>query len=237
LEEICNFAGVNGDDYVLEIGPGLGFLTAKLLTSGATVHAVEFDKTLAVQLSDSIFKDELTVEHADILKFNLNNLPRNYKVVANLPYYITSAIVRKMLEAKNPPANLTLLVQKEVANRIAAEAGNMSLLSISAQFYADVRLGAEVAAELFDPPPKVDSRLVRLDYTGAKFKDIEAKKFFQVVKAGFGERRKKLRSSLSGGLNLDKKQVDEILKKAEISENARAQELSLEQWNKLARLF
>ena len=162
--------------------------------------------------------------------------PRSsYKVVANVPYYITSKIVRLLLESPMPPTSATLLVQKEVAERIAAAPGEMSLMSVAAQFYARVTLGAVVPAALFTPPPKVDSQLVRLDYTGARFSDVEPKKFFQIVRAGFGERRKKLRSSLSGGLHMSKEQTDTLLQRAHISPDARAQELSIEQWYELCK--
>lgn len=237
LETICNFADIKAGDTVLEIGPGQGALTRVLLEKSAIVHAIEFDPALAQELVKQGISQNLIIEHADILQFDLETLPKYYKVAANVPYYITSAIVRKLLEAKNPPKSATLLVQKEVAERIAAAPGDMSLLSVSAQFYANVVLGEIVKAEKFIPPPKVDSQVIKLDYTGAKFDDIDAKDFFRVVKAGFGERRKKLRSSLSGGLQLPKNEIDELLKKSEISADARAQELSLENWHKLALLF
>lgn len=237
LRAIVAFAGIQKDDTVLEIGPGLGTLTQVLITTGVKVYAVEFDATLAAQLPQRVPSPRLTIEQADILTFNFTKLPVGYKVVANVPYYITSAIVRRLLESPRPPQSATLLVQKEVAERIAALPGSMSLLSISAQFYADITLGPVVPANLFTPPPKVDSQVVRLDYTGPKFTDIEPKMFFRVVKAGFAERRKKLRSSLAGGLQLPKPQVDELLQKASINAEARAQELSLGQWYSLTKQY
>lgn len=235
LEAICDFAGVEAGDMVLEIGPGLGTLTKVLLERGATVHAIEFDPALAAALPGCISSPHLTVEHADILTFDLSVLPPAYKVVANVPYYITSRIVRTLLEAATPPQTSTLLVQKEVAERIAAGPGGMSLLSVAAQFYAAVRLGPVVPAALFAPPPKVDSQVVRLDYTGPKFKDADTKHFFRLVKTGFASRRKKLRSSLAGGLQISKEQADALLQKANIPPDARAQELSLDDWHRLCR--
>ncbi len=236
LDQIVRFANVQFDDVVLEVGPGLGTLTARLLAAGAKVHAVEFDAELAKQLPRRIQSTALTVENADILTFDLSSLPQGYKVVANVPYYITSAIVRRLLESPNPPETATLLVQKEVAERIAAEPGAMSLLSVSAQFYATVSLGPIVPAALFEPAPKVDSQVVRLDYSGARYMDIDTKQFFRIVKAGFAERRKKLRSSLAGGLQLPKEQVDELLGRAQINPEARAQELSLDDWHRLSAI-
>lgn len=241
LQAMCDAAGVTSDDTVLEIGPGLGTLTAKLLQRAKKVIAVEFDPTLAKNLPNNIsslskdgsWKEKLEVVNGDILSFNLSQLPKGCKVAANVPYYITSKIVRLLLESPNPPAHIALLVQKEVAERLAAPAGQMSTLSVSAQFYADVNLGQVVPAELFTPPPEVDSQIISLHYHGPKFTDVSTKDFFRVVKAGFAERRKKLRSSLSGGLQFSKPEVDDLLTMAGISAEARAQELTLDQWHQL----
>lgn len=234
LESICDFADIKENDSVLEIGPGLGTLTEVLLTKGASVHAIEFDPRLAVELPKRVVSSDLTVEYGDILQYDLARLSPGYKVVANVPYYITSAIVRRLLESPNPPVSATLLVQKEVAERIAASPGSMSLLSVSAQFYSDVTLGSVVPATLFTPPPKVDSQVIRLDYTGSKLRDVDQKQFFHIVKAGFANRRKKLRSSLAAGLHIAKEDADELLRKAGITPDARAQELSLDDWRRLS---
>ncbi|MBL8159146.1 ribosomal RNA small subunit methyltransferase A [Candidatus Saccharibacteria bacterium] len=237
LHHIVGFAGVEAGDTVLEIGPGKGPLTRLLLEKGAAVTAVEFDAALAIELARTITLPGFTVHHADILRYDLSVMPLGYKVVANVPYYITSKIVRLLLESNRPPASATLLVQKEVAERLAAGPGEMSLLSVSAQFYATVTLGDVVPKELFEPAPKVDSRVVRLDYTGPKYDDVDRRFFFRVVKAGFAERRKKLRSSLAGGLQLEKSRLDGILAEAGIPAEARAQELTLQQWHRLASLL
>jgi 16S rRNA (adenine1518-N6/adenine1519-N6)-dimethyltransferase len=233
LQAMCDAADITSDDTVLEIGPGLGTLTAELVQRAREVIAVEYDAILASSLPTRVRAKNLTIISGDILEFDLLTLPKGYKVAANVPYYITSKIVRLLLESPNPPQTIALLVQKEVAERLAADAGSMSILAVSAQFYADVSLGHIVPAELFTPPPQVDSQIVRLRYTGPKFTDINPNDFFRVVRAGFSERRKKLRSSLSGGLQLPKNVVDELLRTANIPTEARAQELDLDQWHQL----
>lgn len=234
LSEIADGANLTKDDTVLEIGPGLGTLTGILAKLAGHVVAVEFDAALAHDLPKRVQATNIKVVHGDILGFDLTALPAGYKVVANVPYYITSKIVRLLLESSNPPSSVVLLVQKEVAERLAAGPGDMSVLAISAQFYADVVVGTVVPAALFTPPPKVDSQIVIMKYRGPRFADISPDDFFAVVKAGFSERRKKLRSALAGGLRLQKQDVDALLHNASISPHARAQELSLDDWHRLA---
>ncbi|HEU5187688.1 MAG TPA: 16S rRNA (adenine(1518)-N(6)/adenine(1519)-N(6))-dimethyltransferase RsmA [Candidatus Saccharimonadales bacterium] len=235
LGAMCEAADVGPDDTVLEIGPGLGPLTIELTQRAKKVIAVELDEQLASELPARVGATNLQVFNEDILQFNLAKLPKIYKVVANVPYYITSNLVRFLLEAPNPPAVIAMLVQKEVAERLAAAPGTMSILTISAQLYAHVTLGIVVTADKFDPPPKVDSQIVILTRRQTPlFKNLDTKKFFRVVKAGFGEKRKTLRNSLSGGLQLSKTEVEALLKKANITQNARAQQLTLEEWYRLA---
>ncbi|MBI2009381.1 ribosomal RNA small subunit methyltransferase A [Candidatus Saccharibacteria bacterium] len=255
LNYICERSVLSRKDTVLEIGPGTGTLTKKLLARGAHVVAVEKDKSLAKNLPYHIppiskvepWKHRLEVVVGDILEFDLTRLPAGYKVVANIPYYLTSNLLRFLAESVNPPLLMVLLVQKEVAARIAAKPGQMSLLSVSVQLYYESELGRIVPAKLFSPPPKVDSQVVILKhrhellFTGLnpvnRAGKRELKKFFRVVRAGFSERRKKLRSSLSGGLGISKDQADELLRNAGIAPAARAQELSLHQWYELAKLI
>lgn len=234
LSEIADAADISESDTVLEIGPGLGTLTSELLSRSKEVIAVEFDSDLARKLPGQFPGKNLTVKNEDILSFDLDSLPANYVVVANVPYYITSKIVQKLMTAKNKPRIAVLLVQKEVAERIAAGPGDMSILAIAAQVYAEAELGIEVSKEFFTPPPKVDSQVIVLKTRQAPLVSDE-KAFFRVVKAGFAEKRKKLRSSLAGGLYLDKSAVDELLQKANINSEARAQELSIEQWKQLTK--
>ena len=234
LEAICNAASLEHSDTVLEIGPGLGDLTRQLLARAGKVIAVELDEYLAARLEAQISNPNLEIVQADILKFDLTQLPLNYKVVANIPYYLTSNLIRVLSESPNSPELMVLLVQKEVAERLAAQAGQMSLLSISAQLYYQPKLGPVVPAKLFEPPPKVDSRVIVLSrHPEPLFNKLDTKRYFKVVKAGFSSRRKKLRGSLAAGLGITKPQADELLEKAGIDGDLRAQNLNLQDWHKL----
>lgn len=233
LEAMCEAAEVSKGDVVLEVGPGKGSLTTKLLERGATVVAVEFDESLLLKLKQRFEGKAFELHYGSILEFDLNTLPKDYKVVANIPYYLTSHLLRQLCESPNPFKQAALLIQKEVAERVVAESGDMSLLSISVQFYCQTGLGPVVPAELFTPPPKVDSQILMLDYSGARFQDVDTKEFFRLIKAGFSERRKMLRSSLSGGLQMSKPETSELLKTAAINPESRAQELTLDDWYQL----
>ena len=236
LADIAEAAELTGDDVVLEIGPGLGTLTSRLLARANSVTAVEFDADLARKLPGQFPGKKLTVVNQDILQFDLNQLPKNYKVVANVPYYITSKIVEKLMTAENKPSIAALLVQKEVAERIATEAGNMSILSVSVQVFAEAELDIEVPRQFFTPPPKVDSQVVVLRTRNNPLITPEDQRdFFRIVKAGFSAKRKKLRSSLSGGLGIDKGMAEELLKNAGISPDARAEDLAIEDWRRLLK--
>lgn len=234
LQAVADAADVQQGDTVVEIGPGKGTLTGVLLERGAKVIAVEFDKQLAVELSDNVADDsELTVVNQDILSYDFSELPKGYKVAGNIPYYLTSKLVRTLLELEHPPQTIGLLIQKEVAQRIAAQPGTMSVLSVAAQFYADVDLSIEVPARLFTPPPQVDSQVISLT-TKTPLTD-DRKAFFRLVKAGFGERRKKLINSMAGGLAVSKDSVSSLLDECEIDTTARAQELRIEDWVRLCK--
>jgi 16S rRNA (adenine1518-N6/adenine1519-N6)-dimethyltransferase len=231
LSAICDSADVAAGDTVLEIGPGLGTLTRKLLDRSAHVIAVEFDQDLADQLPGRVKSDDLEVIYSDILRFDLSSLPADYKVVANIPYYLTSNLIRVLSESTNPFSTAAILIQKEVAERVAAKPGQMSLLSVSAQFYCDVSLGPVVPAAMFTPPPKVDSQVLVLRYRKQPlFEGVDMKQFFRIVKAGFSQKRKTLVNSLSAGLAVPKDQVRSMLEAADIAENTRAQALSLDDW-------
>lgn len=229
LKQIVQTAEVRPTDTVLEVGPGPGALTELLAINAQKVIAVEYDADLATKLEGRWGNVE--VIEADILDFRLDKLEPGYKVVANIPYYLTSHLIRRLLETPNTPELIVLLIQKEVAERIVAEPGQMSILSVSAQHFADVSLGVEVAASYFVPPPRVDSQVVVL--RPHQRPQIDEKKFFQIVKAGFSEKRKKLVNSLAGGLGIDKIEVATILSELDVETNARAQELTLEQWYRL----
>lgn len=236
LAHIAELAELTDDDTVLEIGPGLGTLTSELLRRAGKVVAVEFDPDLARKLPAQFPGKNLEVINQDILEFNFSDLPTGYKVVANVPYYITSKIVQRLMTTPNKPSVTVLLVQKEVAQRLAAKPGDMSILAVSAQVYAEVELGPIVPAEFFTPPPKVDSQVVVLKTRPRPLLgDVSEKDFFRVVKAGFSAKRKKLRSSLAGGLGLSKQQAETLLDEANISPDARAEMLALEDWVRLTR--
>ena len=198
LEDIADQADLNPGDSVLEIGPGPGGLTAKLITRAKDVVAVEVDKALIEQLKVKFnHVSNLKLVNADIRSFDLNDLPKGYKVVANIPYYLTSYLIRLLSEADNPPSLCVLLVQKEVAHRLAAIPGNMSILSITAQIYWQVDLGLIVPAEFFTPPPKVDSQVVKLTRRKESLVPDELReRLFSLVKAGFSQKRKKLANTL-----------------------------------------
>lgn len=238
LQAMCDVAEVTVKDTILEIGPGMGTLTELLVEQAREVVAVEFDDYLARTLPDRIKSNNLTVKNEDILSFDFSSMPPDFKVVANIPYYLTSNLVRVLSETPNQPSVVVILVQKEVAQRVDARPGDMSLLSVTAQFYWQTSVGSIVPAALFTPPPKVDSQILVLQKrTELLFPDIDTTKFFRLVKAGFHERRKKLRSSLSGGLHLSKPDVEALLITAHIDPNLRAQALTLEDWHRLYQVI
>lgn len=235
LQHIADCADVGADDVVLEIGPGLGTLTAELLRRAKSVTSVEFDRALAAKLPGQFPGKHLTVVNDDILQFDLSRMPVGYKVVANVPYYITSKIVERLMTADNRPAVAVLLVQKEVAERIAAQPGSMSILAIATQIYAHASLGDVVPARLFTPPPKVDSQVVILKSRPEPLVPAsQEKQFFRLVKAGFSAKRKKLRSSLAGGLGINKHDTESMLQAVGISPDARAEDLAIADWLRLA---
>lgn len=238
LAHIADCADITKDDTVLEIGPGLGTLTSELLRRAKNVVAVEFDSELARKLPGQFPGKNLEVVTSDILAFDLSSLPKNYKVVANVPYYITSKIVQLLMTSENKPSIAVLLVQKEVAERLAARPGNMSILAISAQVFAEVSLGNVVPADFFTPPPKVDSQVVILKTRAlSPLGNLDEKTFFKVVKAGFSAKRKKLRSSLAGGFGISKEAAEQLLEKAAIDSDKRAEGLSIEDWTRLVKAY
>lgn len=238
LSDIAEAGGIEQKDTVLEIGPGLGTLTSELLRRSWKVVAVEFDRELAAKLPGQFPGKNLVVLNEDILSLDLATLPTDYVVVANVPYYITSKIVQKLMTASNAPRTAVLLVQKEVAQRIAAKPGDMSILAVSAQVYAEAKLDIEVPRDFFTPPPKVDSQVIVLERRSKPLvTTAEQPAFFKVVKAGFSAKRKKLRSSLSGGLGISKPGAEILLAQAGISADLRAEDLSIEQWKQLTQVI
>ncbi len=233
LEAICSQAQLTSSDTVVEIGPGLGSLTSLLVARARRVVAVEYDERLAAELPGRILSSRLELHRQDILAFKFTTLPPDYKIVANIPYYLTSHLIRLISQTSNPPISATLLVQKEVAQRIAAGPGDMSLLSVTTQYYWQVELGLVIEAELFQPPPKVDSQIVHLERRTRPLFDVPPKSFFRLVKAGFSQRRKTLLNSLSSGLGIDKSKIEAICRDTNIDPDRRPQTLSLDEWHRL----
>jgi 16S rRNA (adenine1518-N6/adenine1519-N6)-dimethyltransferase len=234
LEAMCTAADIKKTDTILEIGPGLGTLTTLLTSQAKQVVAIELDKILAANLGARVKASNLEIVSGDILAFDFTSLPSDYKVVANIPYYLTSNLLRTLSDTLNPPLSVTLLVQKEVAQRVAAAPGSMSLLSVAVQFYWQVDLGQVVPAELFSPPPKVDSQILILKRQASSlFPDVDQKEFFRMVKAGFAQRRKTLLNTLSSGLHLDRSEVTILCKSVDIDPQRRPQTLSLNEWHNL----
>ncbi len=234
LDAMLDAAEISAGDTVLEVGPGPGTLTAKLADRAKEVVAVEFDADLARDLPTRVSAPNLRIVQQDILKFDLTTLPAGYKVAANIPYYLTSNLLRVMCESSNPFSVAALLMQKEVAERVCAAPGSMSLLSVSVQFYCEASLGKLVPAELFTPPPKVDSQILKLKYHNQPlFPGVDTRLFFRIAKAGFAQRRKTILNSLSAGLQLSRDQTTEVLQEAGIAPATRAQNLTLQEWYKL----
>ncbi len=242
LARITAAADLTAADTVLEIGPGLGSLTRHLAAAARRVVAVELDEAMLPALRHTLQSyANVEIVHSDILKYALtasqSGLPPGYKVVANIPYYITSALVRHLLEADVRPSLIVLTVQREVADRICASPGDMSLLAVSVQFYCAPRLVARIPAGAFYPPPEVDSAVLKLDvFTQPAVAVADTEHFFQVVRAGFSQKRKQLRNSVSAGLRLESRYVDELLMRAGIDPKRRAETLTLEEWGALAKV-
>ena len=252
LERILSAAELSPRDIVIEIGPGLGILTEGLAKRGARVIAVEVDSKLIVLLKKRLaaFPD-VKIIHADILKVTpqqllQENLPASelipgYKVIANLPYYITSPVLSHFLEAQPRPSEMVVMVQKEVGEAIAATPGKMRLLSVKVQFYSQPAIVSYVPAASFYPPPKVDSAILRLDVYSqppliqSGVSDVAS--FFDIVMHGFRSPRKQLRNSLAHSLGMPPSQVASLLEKAGIEAKRRAETLSLEEWRELWKVF
>jgi 16S rRNA (adenine1518-N6/adenine1519-N6)-dimethyltransferase len=231
LKAITAAANVSADDNILEIGPGLGTLTEVLARTQARITALEYDQDLLAGLQKKLNKyNNVLILEGDIRTFNFSTMPKPYKVVANIPYYLTSHLIRSISETTNPPEVAVLLIQKEVAQRICAQPGQMGILSVTAQFYFTCTLDIEVPAALFTPPPKVASQVVVLTRRPHKLFPVDEKDYFAIVKAGFSEKRKTLRNTISSGLHLEKDAVESLLERANIASNRRAQELSLDEW-------
>ena len=241
--EMIDAANLNKDDIVLEVGPGLGFLTERLAKKVKRVIAVELDDKLVAILK--IRLKELNIRNVevvneDILQLRITNYElriNNFKVVANLPYNITSIFLRKFLSDKVKPSSMTLMLQKEVAERIVASPPKMSLLAVSVQFYAKPEIVRIVSKDNFWPQPEVDSAVIKLRITSdpplQSYGVASEKDFFRLVKIGFSARRKMLKNNIASGLQIDQNEVIKKLKKVGLDNKIRAQELSLNKWKEL----
>jgi 16S rRNA (adenine1518-N6/adenine1519-N6)-dimethyltransferase len=232
-DEVVGAAELSAKDKVLEVGPGLGFLTAKLAEKAGSVTAVELDNKLAELLKIRLKKEKL----ANVQVMNGNALDLvvdrqgKYKIVANLPYNITSAFLRKFLsQAKQKPELMVLLLQREVAERICAQPGQMSLLAVSVQAYAEAEIIDLVPAKAFFPAPEVESAIIRIKIREPRVKEAEEKAFFQLVRIGFSAKRKKLSHNLSAGFRIAQAEAAAWLASAGFGDNARAQELGVDDW-------
>ena len=233
LNKIVVKSGITKKDNVLEVGPGFGALTEKLLDNSKKVLAVEYDRKLHEFLENKYGTvSNLKILHKDILKVDESEitkvLGKKYKIVANLPYSITSNFIRKFLEAKNKPSEMVLMIQREVGERMRAKAPDMNVLALSVQLYSQPKILFGVAETCFFPVPTVKSSVIRLTITKPTLSKKDQQLFFQLVKLGFSSKRKKLISNLGKGF--DKKKLREIFVELSLDENVRAQELSLEVW-------
>jgi 16S rRNA (adenine1518-N6/adenine1519-N6)-dimethyltransferase len=249
LNLITSAAELTPTDIVMEIGSGLGVLTSELARQAGWVIAIELDGKLAAILKQTLAPfDNVTILNEDILGIDPaallqeqrtgfpseTNNPLSYKVVANLPYYITSAVLRHFLEASVKPQIMVVMVQKEVAEAIVAKPGGMSLLSISVQFYGEPSVISQVPARCFYPPPEVDSAILRVDlYPKPAVAVTDESSFFELVRAGFSASRKQIANSLAQGLKISKTDVLSLLDKADIVPQRRAETLSLDEWAQL----
>ncbi|UCC62355.1 MAG: ribosomal RNA small subunit methyltransferase A [Anaerolineae bacterium] len=238
LSKIVAAAQLKPDDEVLEVGPGLGHLTRLLVQQAKRVVAVELDAWLIPVLQDQLAGlGNVELIQGDILEQPLDAflLPPDYKVVANLPFYITSAVLEYFLSGESPPARMVVTVQHEVAQRIVARPGTMSLLAVSVQLYGQPRVVARVKAGAFYPRPEVDAAVVCIDRHSTPPASVQdSATFFAVVKAGFAQRRKQLRNSLTAGLNRSQAEVVAGLEAAGVDPRRRPETLSLPEWAAIA---
>lgn len=237
LEKIVNSAEIRSDDCVLEIGPGLGSLTRYLADSARSVTAVELDPDLIPPLKAILTPHpNVRIIHGDILELSISNLVEQpgYIAAANIPYNITSAIIRHLLESEPRPRRIVLTIQKEVAERICAKPGDLSLLALSVQVYGSPRIVAKIPAGAFYPAPNVDSAILRVDiYNEPIIQRENLPRFFKFIRAGFGQKRKTLRNSLAAGLHIKPTEAEAMLVSAGIDPMRRAETLSLEEWDRL----
>lgn len=248
IEDIVFGAGICGEDHVIEIGPGIGVLTTALAEEAGLVTAVEIDKKLIPILEQTLVgTDNVEIVNEDILKTDIaglieaakakNPALKNVKIVGNLPYYITTPIIMKLLEAELPAESITVMMQKEVAERLTAEAGKKAYgaITVAVQYYCTAEIITQVPAECFVPKPKVDSTVLRLDIRDEKPVDlVNEEVFFEVIKAAFGQRRKTLLNCLTGYKEKSKEEVSELLTELGIDPVRRGETLTIEEYAAVA---
>lgn len=248
IEKIAEGAGIAEGDLVIEIGPGIGVLTAEAAKYAAKVVAIEIDKKLIPILEETLSDyDNVEVINQDVLKTNLNEIIEeqrracsflaDVKIIGNLPYYITTPIIMSILENSVDAESITIMMQKEVADRIKASPGNKiyGAISVAVQYYCEVEQVASVPKEVFVPRPKVDSSVLKLSVRKKKPVElIDEKSLFACIKAGFGQRRKTLLNSLTGVYGTSKDDVRAILEKAEIDPARRAETLNIQEFATIA---
>lgn len=244
VRKIVEKANIGPEDYVLEIGPGIGTLTEELALKAKKVVAIELDKDLLPILDETLSQYEnVEIIHGDVLKVDLKKIieekldNKRVKLVANLPYYVTTPIITKLLESDLNLDSIIVMVQKEVAERIGAKAGGKEYgsLSVFVSFFSQAEIIINVPKTVFMPQPKVDSAVIKLDIK-KELPDIDRDKFFKVVKAAFSKRRKTLLNALSSyGFNIDKETIKETLEKLNIKPEIRAENLSVEDFIKISK--
>lgn len=240
-ENIIEAAGLSSHDVVLEIGPGLGALTERLVQEARRVVSVELDEAL-FHILKSTFSDipNLQLIHGDILELAPSdlNLEPGYVVVANIPYNITSSVIRHLMESTIPAERVVLTVQKEVAERITASPGDMNLLALSVQVFGSPSIQAQISKGSFYPTPKVESSVVRIEMrSSVSLEPGELDTLFKLARAGFSQKRKQLKNALSGGLTIDKAAAERLLQSCGIDPSRRAQRLSVDDWIRLSKAY
>lgn len=242
LAKSISAAELGSNDVVVEVGPGLGILTEELVETAKAVIAIEVDPQLSAILTQRLgHLPNVTIVEDDVLGINIAGIvcsvsgsdSSNYKVVANLPYFIATAVIRRFLEAEMKPGRMVVMVQKEIAQNIVAAGGKNGILSISVALYGKPMVVSYVKPQSFYPPPEVDSAIVQIDMYEHPALDVNTEDFFRVVKAGFSTPRKQLRNSLANGLSISPSTAATLLNKAGISPQRRAETLSLEEWGKV----
>jgi 16S rRNA (adenine1518-N6/adenine1519-N6)-dimethyltransferase len=240
IRKIMASIGLSPTDVILEVGPGLGAITLEMAKTAKDIVCIEKDQEMVSALNQKLEEKgikNVKIINEDILKLFSNDKldikPKKYKVVANIPYYLTSALIRNLLEIKNPPEDIFLMIQKEVGQRICAKPGDMSILAIAVQYYASPKTLFTVPKGSFYPSPKIDSVFIRITPKGVKKND----EYFKLIKAGFSHPRKQLIGNLSKELKIEREVIKKWLEDNNLKPGERAEVLSLDQWNSLFTLL